>query len=382
MKFKILALTGIRSEYDILYPVMKELQKNFLIGLVVTGAHLKKKFGLTINEIIKDKIKIIAKIDSLENGNKLYHRAIGISKQVKNLIKISIRFKPKYFLVVGDREEAIVTAIVATYLQIPLIHIGGGDRVVGNIDDHIRHAVSKLAHLHFVNNIESKKRLIKMGEQNFRVFNVGNPGIDRFRIEPKINLDRLSKKLNFKIKKNEKFLILILHPLSSEYKDSGRQMLITLNALKKLNIKTFVIFPNSDIGSEKIIKKINSLKDKNFCVKKNIPRNIFINLLRYSSCLVGNSSLGIIESPYLKLPVVNIGNRQKKRFSQDNVIFTSFNEKMIIKSIKKCLFDKKFKKKLTFLKNPYGNGYASKKILKILNTIKMDNKFLLKDINY
>ena len=159
-------------------------------------------------------------------------------------------------------------------------------------------------------------------------------------------------------------------------------MLITLNALKKLNIKTFVIFPNSDIGSEKIIKKINSLKDKNFCVKKNIPRNIFINLLRYSSCLVGNSSLGIIESPYLKLPVVNIGNRQKKRFSQDNVIFTSFNEKMIIKSIKKCLFDKKFKKKLTFLKNPYGNGYASKKILKILNTIKMDNKFLLKDINY
>ena len=100
-----------------------------------------------------------AKIDSLENGNKLYHRAIGISKQVKNLIKISIRFKPKYFLVVGDREEAIVTAIVATYLQIPLIHIGGGDRVVGNIDDHVRHAVSKLAHLHFVNNIESKKRL-------------------------------------------------------------------------------------------------------------------------------------------------------------------------------------------------------------------------------
>ncbi len=382
MKIKILALTGIRSEYDILYPVLKELKKNFLIGLVVTGAHLKKKFGFTFKEILKDKLKIIGKIDNLKNGNKLHHRAMGIPKQVKDLINVSIRFNPTYFLVVGDREESIVAAIVATYLQIPLIHIGGGDRVVGNIDDHVRHAVSKLAHLHFVNNIESKKRLLKMGEQNFRVFNVGNPGIDRFRIEPWINLDKLSKKLNFKIKKNEKFLILILHPLSSEYKESGNQMSITINAIKKLNIKTFIIFPNSDIGSNHIINKINSLKNKNFCIKKNIPRNLFINLLRYASCLVGNSSLGIIESPYLKLPVVNIGNRQKKRFAQDNVLFTSFNERMIVKSIKKCLFDKKFLKKIFLLKNPYGNGYASKKILKILNTIKIDKKFLLKDIKY
>ena len=120
MKFKILALTGIRSEYDILYPVIKNYKKISLLDQLIL-VHILKKFGLTINEIIKDKIKIIAKIDSLENGNKLYHRAIGISKQVKNLIKISIRFKPKYFLVVGDSEEAIVTAIVATYLQIPLI---------------------------------------------------------------------------------------------------------------------------------------------------------------------------------------------------------------------------------------------------------------------
>ena len=164
-KIKILAITGIRSEYDLMQPVYYELskKKNIKLSLFVTGAHLSKKHGYTVREIIKDNFNIFGKSKSLFNSNSLVSRIKGISIQIKDLMKSIILYKPDLLIVAGDREESITVALVGSYMNIPIAHVSGGDRVVGNIDDQIRHAVTKLSHIHFATNIESKKRILKNG---------------------------------------------------------------------------------------------------------------------------------------------------------------------------------------------------------------------------
>ena len=229
-KIKIMAVTGIRSEYDLMETTFAALsqKKNIEFSLFVTGAHLSKSHGFTVKQIINDKYKISKKSKSLKNSNLLKSRILGISKQLKDLVQTICKVNPDLLLVTGDREEAISTAIAGSYLNVPIAHVAGGDRVVGNIDDQIRHAVTKLSHIHFTTNQESYERVIKMGEQRFRVFNVGNPGIDRIFNTRKLSSKKISKLINFNIDYNENYIILIQHPLSSEYKYAYNQMIITL----------------------------------------------------------------------------------------------------------------------------------------------------------
>lgn len=384
-KIKILAVTGIRSDYDLMQPVYSALSNKINIDLrfFVTGAHLSRRHGYTINQIIKDKFKISQRSKSLIISNTLDSRVLGMTKQLKDLVKTINSIKPNLLLVLGDREEAMSAAIAGSYMNVPIAHIAGGDRVIGNIDDQIRHAVTKLSHIHFTTSSESKQRVINMGEQSFRVFNVGNPGIDRLIKLKKIPSSKLSKEINFDINYNEKYLMLIQHPLSSEYLESYKQMCITLKAIKELKIKTIIIFPNSDVGSQEIIRAIKEYDHLDFVYSiENLEREIFVNLLRNCSCLIGNSSAGILEAPSLKLPVVNIGNRQKKRLHSTNVQFVQHDVKKIKKAIKRSIFDKKYIDKVKKCKNPYGNGTASSKIANILSQLKIDSKLLIKDITY
>ncbi len=356
--------------------------KNLDLKLAVTGAHLSKKFGLTVNDIKLDKFNIVEQIESLIDGDTESSRVIGMSIQISAITQTVNRVKPDILLVLGDREESLATAIVGTYLNIPVAHIGGGDKVVGNIDDHVRHSVTKLAHIHFPTNQESKKRIEKLGEESFRIFNFGNPGLDRLKEYPKLNNKNIFKNLGLKHNYNEKFLIVIQHPLSSEYKESYKQMKVTLSAVNELGLKSIIIYPNSDAGSEGIIKAINeNIKNPNFVIFKNIPRLEFINLMRNTSCLIGNSSAGILEAPFLKLPVVNIGNRQKKRLHVGNVQFVPHKKSIIKRAVLKALSNE-YKKSIFKIKNPYGDGKSSIKIANLLSKIKINSKLLNKDITY
>ena len=177
----ILGVTGIRSEYDIMSSVFKEFHRypQLHFKLIVTGAHLSDSYGYTIDEIRNDGFTIADEIESLINGDNDSSRVKGLAIQLSGMIQSITRIRPDFLLVLGDREEAINTALAGAYMNIPIAHIGGGDRVIGNVDDQIRHAVTKLAHLHFATNNESYERIIKLGEQPFRVFNFGNPGLDR-----------------------------------------------------------------------------------------------------------------------------------------------------------------------------------------------------------
>lgn len=384
-KRKVLAVTGIRSDYDLMTPVYEAIQnhENLDLELIVTGAHLSDSYGLTVKEIEKDGFKIADKIESLLNSDRASGRVKGLAIQLQGMVQTVERVNPDFLLVLGDREESMSTALIGAYMNIPVAHVSGGDRVIGNVDDQVRHAVSKLAHIHFTTNKESAERLIKLGEEEFRVFNTGNPGLDRLKKVPHLSREELSKRLNFEITENEPLILLIQHVISTEIEEAYSQMKITMEAIKEMGNKTIISYPNSDAGGQQMIKAINEYKDLPYIhIQKNIPRLEFVNIMRHASCLLGNSSAGIIEAPFLKLPVVNIGNRQKGRLHAENVQFVKHNIDEIKKAVNKAIFDKEYRKIVENCENPYGDGNAGKKIANILSTISIDEKLLIKEITY
>ncbi|MDB9754294.1 UDP-N-acetylglucosamine 2-epimerase [Amylibacter sp.] len=381
----VLGVTGIRSEYDILSSVFRAISKHddLLLKVAVTGAHLSESFGHTIDEIKNDGFEIVDRIESLLSGNRESLRVKGLGIQLQGLVQTVLRVNPDFLLVLGDREESIAVALVSTYMNIPMIHIGGGDRVVGNADDQIRHAVTKLAHIHLTTNSESEERVLRLGEQKFRVHNVGNPGLDRLLAVESLSLAQISRNINFDVAEDEPYIILIQHPLSSEIKDAYRQMKITLSAIRAMGIKTIISFPNSDAGGGEIIRAIEEHNSVPFIYSaKNIPRVDFVNLLRNAACLVGNSSCGILEAPLLKLPVINIGNRQIGRLHAENVQFVLHEKSAIIGAIKTAVYDENYISVVNRCGNPYGDGKSSYKIAEIIASTIIDEKLLVKDITY
>lgn len=377
MKKKILAITGIRSEYDILYPVLKELQENenFDLKLIVTGAHLSNWHGFSIDLIKKDGFKIAEKIDYLLMTNRLTQRSKGVGLLISALTQSVERENPDILLFVGDREESIATCIVGNYMNKLVAHIGSGDPVYGNADDPVRMACSKLAHIHFTTAQEYANNLLKLGEESFRVCFSGNPALNNIAETKILSKKELSEFLNFKICD---YVVLLQHPLSSQVDKSFKQMSITMKAVaefsKENSIKIVGIYPNTDPGSYDIINAINQNLDENIRFYKTLPREIFVNLMRNAKALIGNSSMGILEAPFYKLPVVNVGNRQKGRLNAGNVEFVTFDIKEIKNALKKACFDEKYRNFVRNLVNPYGDGYAHKKIVKFLENINLSDK--------
>lgn len=384
-KRKILGVTGIRSEYDIMSSVFRAIHDHPQLELevVVTGAHLSPAFGLTVEEIRADGFRIADKIESLINGDTLSSRVKGLAVQLQGLVQAIARLQPDFLLVLGDREEAMTTALAGAYMNVPIAHIGGGDRVVGNVDDQVRHAVTKLAHLHFVTNQESYERVIRLGEQPFRVFNFGNPGLDRIVQAPHLTAAELSLRLGFEISEKEPIILVIQHVISTEVEQAYGQMKETLDALKSLGIKTVLSYPNSDAGGQQLIRAIREYEGLPFFyTAKNIPRLDFVNLMRRAGCMLGNSSAGILEAPILKLPVINVGNRQKGRLHAENVQFVPHDATAIKAAVTKALSDESYRAQARRCSNPYGDGHSSERIADILATVAIDNQLLIKDITY
>ena len=379
MKKKILAVTGTRSEYDIIYPVLRELNNSSLFDLkvVVAGAHLSDWHGLTLKEIENDGFEIVDKIDYLLNTNRQTQRSKGVGLLIGSLTQTVERVQPNILLFAGDREESIATCIVGNYMNILVAHIGGGDPVYGNSDDPIRLACSKLAHIHFATTKKYAKNIKKLGEENFRICFTGNPALNNILNTKKINRRELSNILNINLVTND-YLVFLKHPLSSEIKNSLSHMSIAMKATKSFalenKIKVIGIYPNTDPGSYDILKIIEKNDNKNIKFFKSLKREVFVNLMRNAKVLIGNSSMGILEAPFYKLPVINIGNRQKGRLNAGNVKFLPYDIEQIKKSLKKACFDNNYRNTILKLKNPYGDGYAHKKILKFLKSIDLDDK--------
>jgi GDP/UDP-N,N'-diacetylbacillosamine 2-epimerase (hydrolysing) len=390
MKKKIVCVTGCRSEYDILYPVAKLLKKdkNFDVSLIVTGSHLSERFGYTVTEIENDGFRIEDRIHSLVDSDKKVGKIKSSAILMIGLGESLARLDPDFVMVVGDREEAIVAGVVCVYLGIPLIHLCGGDRTSpkeGDVDEPVRHATSKLASLHFTMNGAHKKRLLKMGEEPWRVFNVGDPAIDRFSEIKKMTKREVLKYFGFDPSGTNRPLVFVLqHVISGEAEKGGAQMKELLEAVVHPGINCIVNYPNSDMGSRGIIKVIDEYRGlPNVRVTRNIPRKEFVNMLRSIDLLVGNSSMALLEGAFLKIPSVNVGHRNKNRINGGNVIFVSTNSAAIRKVVRKALSDKIFRNKLRRCESVYGDGNSAKRIVRILKALdKTRTELTAKDITY
>ena len=375
---KILAISGIRSEYDILYPILEEIRlAGHELLLVISGAHLSEEHNNTQEQILLDGFNIVDRIDSLLSTDRLVQRAKGVGMLIQGLAQTVERTNPDFILVVGDREESIASALVGNYMNKLVVHIGGGDPVFGNSDDPIRFAVSKLANLHCCAAQEHAQNLRNIGEEDFRIQWTGNAAYVNIDKTEKIQLEDLSKLLDLPISEGN-YLVLIQHPLSSEVDESYKQMGITLHSLKEFYSKhgyqVVCIAPNSDPGSyliRKLIKEYHS--NPWFHSVQTLPRLHFVNLMRHAKVLVGNSSMGIVEAPYYKLPVVNLGNRQKGRINAGNVEFVTQEKVSIVKALENACFDLSYRKHVRKLTNPYGDGSAARKILEAIENVDLDD---------
>jgi len=374
---KILAITGIRSDYDILFPVLEELEnKNHKLSVVVSGAHLSDHFSNTYKKIESDGFEIVDKIDTLLSTERVVQRAKGTGLLIQGLAQTVERTDPDFLLILGDREESVAAAVVGNYMGKIVVHIGGGDTVYGNADDPIRFAVSKLAHLHCCFSQQYADNLSKIGEEGFRIFFTGNPAFVNIENMKTLSKDELIKSTGLT---NKRYIVLIKHPLSSELSQAGAQMILTFEALKifcrKNSFQTIWIPPNSDPGSYEMKQAFNNYRDSSWLIQsETLPRLQFVNLMRNAFALVGNSSMGILEAPHYKLPVVNIGNRQKGRLNAGNVEFVKYDKNEIIAAVTKACLDKVYRNGIKKLKNPYGDSTAATNVRKAIESVDLDDR--------
>lgn len=382
---KICVVTGTRAEYGLLRWVIDGIEKSkkLELSLIVTGMHLSPEFGLTINDIKKDGYKVTDKVEMLLSADS----PSAISKSIGlGLIGFSDKYnlyKPDLLILLGDRYEILAAAIAALISSVPIAHIHGGESTEGAIDESIRHSITKMSNLHFVAASSYKKRVIQLGESPEYVFNVGGLGMDNINKLKLLNKNNLQELLDFKF--GSKSLIITFHPETLEKNSSEDQMKQLLEALNSfIDINLIFTMPNSDADSRVIMKMI-----KDFC-KKRRNSKFFVSLgqVNYLSCLkyvdgvVGNSSSGLIEAPSFKKGTINIGDRQKGRLKANSIIDCSAEKSDIISAIKK-MYSADFQINLKKTINPYGNGGASKEIIKIINKVNLDNVLKKKfhDIN-
>jgi len=381
MKRKILVTTGTRAEYGILRPILHQIKKSKKLELilVVTGTHLSKKYGNTINEIKNDHFSIHAKIPVIPKNDTNYSMSIALGKSVIEFSKVFKKFNPDVNLILGDRDEMLASALAASHMNIPNAHIHGGD-ISGGIDEYNRHAITKLSNIHFAATKKSKNRIIKMGENPNFVFNTGSPSIDEINQGKITSKNKLEKKYNIDFTKPT--ILLVQHSVTTESDKSNAQIITTLKAITTLKYSTIAIAPNSDPGSNKIFQNIK-LYSKNYPFIKmyySVPREDYLGLLKNCSMLIGNSSSGIVESSYFDTSVINLGIRQKNREKDNNVINLENPSKDSICKIISKILQKKHSK--TTKKSIYGNGHASKKIVRYLENILLNEKLIQKQISY
>lgn len=364
---KVFIVVERRADYSRFQPILALLKKDpfFQVHLVVTGICLLKRHGQDIRNIQRDGFAIERTIPMFrehapDTGGEMVR---AMSRFMNAVVQELERAKPDIVLSGFDIGANFAVTVAAAHMNIPVAHIQGGE-VTGSIDESIRHAMSKFAHIHFPATVLSKKRLIRMGEDPASIHVVGCPSIDVLVNTPHVPKQTIEQELGVDF--SQPIILLIQHPVTTENTSSLRQIQMTIDAIKDLRIQTVALLPNNDAGHARIIKK---MKSSGLQWYPSLPTTTFINLYRNVWALVGNSSSGIHETPTLHIPAVNIGTRQQGRERAGNVLDVPYDRVRIRNAVKKALFDTRFRAKIKRMKNPYGNGHSAEKIVRILKRV-------------
>ncbi|RJQ27351.1 UDP-N-acetylglucosamine 2-epimerase (hydrolyzing) [Candidatus Parcubacteria bacterium] len=391
-KRKIAIFTGNRAEYGLQYPIIRAIDKHPELEyyLLVSGAHLDEDFGQTKSEIMKDGFRIHAEVKLKLEQDNLYATALAIGSGILSLSSILNELKPDFLLVYADRYEGFSAVITGSQMNVPIGHIEGGDLTEGGaLDDSVRHAMTKLSHLHFCTNEESKKRILSLGEEPWRVHNVGFPAIDLLADGNFATPQEIEEK--YGLHRNRPIIVFTQHSVTTEFNKAALQVQPSLDALiqcAREGIQVVITYPNNDAGGRRIIKVIEQLRlmsIPNIIVSKNLGRYIYHGILKMcglNGVCVGNSSSGIKETPFFGCPTVNIGSRQNGRLRSTNVIDVPYDKKDIISAINKCLSDNMFRKECASCTNPYGTGNSGKRIADTLASVPTGRKMIQKRITY
>ncbi len=379
MSKKICVVTGSRAEYGLLRPLLLKLREDsfFELKLLVTGSHLSKDFGCTADEIEKDFGKEYKGIPIDVSGDEDSNISYAVSDAIGKFTGYFAVLKPDLVVVLGDRYEIFAVTVVAMLLKIPVAHLHGGELTEGAIDDAIRHSITKMSYLHFTACEEYKRRVIQLGEEEARVFNVGALGIENVLKQKLMTVNELSLSINFELSKKEYFVV-TYHPVTLNCEEDDVYELIY--AMEEFPDKKFLITKaNADAGG----RYINEIWDKeakshpNWYVCTSLGMLRYLSAVKYSLLVLGNSSSGIIEVPALRVPTVNIGDRQKGRLMSASVVNCTLNKQEIVAAINKALSDE-FGKVVADSTLLFGDGNTSDEILKIVRKFLEEEKIDLK----
>lgn len=380
---KVLFLTGSRSDWGYIKPVINECKKkNIKSFLCTTNMLLLDSFGSAVQNIKQDGFKVDEEIYMSLDGYNTFTTTKSMGVFMISFTDIIKKQNPDWVVLAGDRYETLTACIVCAYTNTPIAHIQAGESS-GNIDGVARHAIGKFAHLHFASNLDAANRLKKLGEEKFRIKTVGAPQLDEIRnysINKKLNYPKLQRR--YLLPNSKKYYLVIFHSVTEEITKIKKQAEVLINTLKDIKEKKIWILPNNDPGSSFIREKLLKEKNEKNLIFENFDRLDFLTIMKNSIAIIGNSSSGIIEAPSFKLPTVNIGRRQNKRFRAKNVIdVKDFNKGKILKAIK-LANSENFKKSLSKVINPYGNGRSSAKIVDELIKMNKNESLLTKTLTY
>ena len=377
---RICVVTGSRAEYGLLQPVLTLLREDsrFDMQLVVTGMHLSAEFGSTVKVIENDGFDIAERVESLVSGDTPVAVAKSLALGIIGFADVYKRMQPDWVLVLGDRFEIYAAAQAAMIAAIPIAHIAGGDTTEGAIDEAIRHGISKMAHLHFATNEQSARRLLQMGEDPISVHVVGSPGIDAIR---QVELmDRNSLEASMGTRFLRKNLLVTYHPVTLDQQGSTDDLAELLEALDMLGPDIGVYFTraNADPGGSYIACMVNEwvTSHPNAAMFTSLGQRRYISLVKEVDVVVGNSSSGLYEAPSLHTPTVDIGDRQKGRLAARSVIHCQSNAMAIKEAIEAA-----WQLDVSSVESPYGDGFASQRIIEAIAAIPEPCKLLKKQFH-
>lgn len=377
-KQSILVITGSRSEYGLLRPVMREIlkSKELELRVLVTGMHTLTKFGNTIELVRADTMPIVAIVSVPETVS----MAGALAEEIKGIDAYCRAHRPSLILVLGDRDESFAGALVGGHLGIPVAHIHGGDKTGSVVDEYIRHATTKFSHLHFPATKKSARRIKLLGEESWRILMTGAPGIDELRTATFRTKESIAKQYGLSLSKS--WHLVLHHPASLDavrYEDQIRPLLETVASLPSEKI---VLYPNADAGSDIFLNEIEKMREHSgMRIYRNIPREDLISMLTHAEFLIGNSSMGIIDCSFLGVPFIHVGNRQAMREQGTNVIDCGYDKKSIERALARARTSA-FRRRVARGKSPYGDGHASERIVRGIKKLLSRKDLLYKKLTY
>ena len=378
MKRKIAVVTSSRADYSHLYWPLHDLAAHPAVDLqlIAIGPHLSPAFGTTLQEIERDGLAIAGRVECLLSSDTDVGMAKTIGVAVLGLADLLGNLRPDLLLLIADRYEMLAPAAVALALRIPIAHIEGGEISEGAIDDAVRNALTKMSHIHFTSTHNARARVIAMGEEPWRVHRTGAPSLDHLRRSALLTRDELQQKLGLNL--NQPTLLIIYHPVTL-LRDTTAEADALFEALSRIEDQIVFSYPNADAGSHHLVERARAFAaiHGNAHVFVNLGATTYLSLLRHVEVLVGNSSSGIMESASLALPTVDVGIRQQGRERGRNVLTSAPDADAILEKITAAR-SPAFRASLAGMENPYGDGHAAERIVKVLTTLPPSEQLLLK----